>query len=179
MASIIGSVARYAGQGVLYILFALPIGYFSEFPSYTHFDPDKALIKISISHVGTRKGVCHEGKAQAFLPRANPNTQSAQSRRRAFQKCPRERNPVTLEMWIDGKLAYRAEKPPTGLSKDGPSVFYHRVAVAAGPHRIEVRLNDRGPGQKFDYVGKTKVDLAPGRSFVIDFREENRKFLFL
>lgn len=164
------AVARFAGQAVLYGLFAVAIGYFSDSPAYTHFDPGQALIKISLSQVGARKGECRERAIAANVPRT-------QASRRALLECPRERLPVLVEVMVDGALAFRQERPPSGWSKDGPSRFYHRIAVAAGSHRIVARLRDSARDAGFDYVAEATPDLAPAQVFIVDFRAETGGFI--
>ena len=43
---------RYGGQGILYLLFAAFIGYFSTAPAYQHLAPDHALLRLSFRHPG-------------------------------------------------------------------------------------------------------------------------------
>lgn len=161
---------RYLGQAGFYLLTAAALGYFAAAPSYTHFPPDQALIKLSFAHGGERKGECRRRSAEeiAKLP---PNM------RRPLD-CPRERVPLYVELELDGTPRYRAVLPPTGLSGDGPSRVYERFAVAPGPHAILARLRDSGRSEGFDYIGETHVDLAAGRNFVIDFRTEAGGFIF-
>jgi hypothetical protein len=166
-----GQIARFAGQGVLYLLFALLLGSFSTSPAYVHFDPDQALIKLSLSHAGARKGECRERKTSANIPRTETS-------RRALLECPRERFPVWVEVVVDGELRYGEERPPTGLSNDGASRFYHRIPVAAGVHRIVARMRDSGRKQGFDRTAETEVSLVPRQVFVIDFSSETKSFLF-
>jgi hypothetical protein len=39
----------YLGQGAVYLLLALGIGYFSDWPAHTRFPLDVALIKLSFA----------------------------------------------------------------------------------------------------------------------------------
>ena len=151
----------WIGQVLLYGLFALAIGVFSQWPPYRHLGEDQALIKVSFSRVGKPVGDCRTLSA-AELAKLPPNM-------RAPTRCPRERSPVTVELDIDGVPAYRHVAQPSGLSRDGASAVYHRHEVAAGPHRIAVRLKDdpRSPG--FDYMLEEDVELAAAQILVIDF----------
>jgi len=157
-------VAAWAGQAVLYALFALAIGVFSHWPRYHHLAPDQALIKVSFTHAGKPVGDCRP-LTDAELARLPPNM-------RAPIKCPRERSPVTVEVDIGGKLAMRRVAPPSGLSHDGASAVYHRLQVGAGEQRIAVRMNDDARQDGFTHRREATVTLAPAQILVIDFDAE-------
>ncbi|MGZ8716882.1 MAG: hypothetical protein ACXWYO_07200, partial [Gaiellaceae bacterium] len=89
----IGPVA-WVGQALLYGLFALLIGVFSQWPPYRHLAEDQALIKVSFSHHGKPVSDCRPLTA-AELAKLPPNM-------RAPVKCPRERSPVTVEVDLGG-----------------------------------------------------------------------------
>jgi len=151
----------WLGQVVLYGLFALAIGVFSQWPPYHHLDADQALIKLSFTHVGKPVGDCRTLTAEE-LARLPPNM-------RAPTKCPRERSPVTVEVDLGGANVLRREAPPTGLAKDGASAVYERLVVPAGEHRIAVRLSDDVRARDHAYQREATVTLAPGQVLVIDF----------
>lgn len=151
----------WLGQVLLYGLFALLVGVFSQWPPYRHLAADQALIKLSFTHHGQVVSPCRQ-LTPAELAKLPPNM-------RAPMSCPRERAPVVVELDVDGQLAYRHSAAPSGLSKDGASSVYHRVQLAAGEHRIAVRMKDSpGPGG-FDHAREATVTLAPAHILVIDF----------
>jgi len=154
----------WLGQGVLYAVFALLIGVFSRWPPYRHLAADQALIKLSFSHHGQRVSACRQLGAEE-LARLPPNM-------RAPAQCPRERAPVVVELDIDGRRVVHRVAAPSGLSRDGASTVYHRVQVAAGEHKIAVRLKDSPAGNAFDYERAATVQLAPAHVLVIDFDAE-------
>ena len=154
----------WAGQIVLYGLFALAIGVFSHWPSYRHLAPDRALIKLSLVHAGKPVGDCRQQTAEE-LAKLPPNM-------RAPTRCPRERSPVTVELDIDGAAAARIIAPPSGLSRDGASALYRRLPVAAGERLIQVRLRDDNRSQAFAYTAERRLTLAPAQVLVIDFDAE-------
>ncbi len=45
-------IGAWAGQVVLYVLFAAVLGLFSRWPVYHHLPPDTALVKLSMVHAG-------------------------------------------------------------------------------------------------------------------------------
>lgn len=159
----------YVGQGAVYLLLALGIGYFSDRPAYTHFPPDMALIKLSFAH-GANKEECRR-RTDEELARLAANM-------RRPLVCARERLPVTVELLLDGEPLYHAVLPPTGLAGDGPSRTYQRFAVSPGRHELSARLRDSDRSEGFDYERSAVVELAPGQSLAIDFRPEMGGFVF-
>ena len=159
----------YLGQGMIYLLLALGIGYFSDRPAYTHFPPDMALIKLSFAH-GAQKEECRR-RTPEELAKLPPNM-------RRPMACSRERLPVTVELLLDGAPLYQAVLPPTGLAGDGPSRAYQRFPVPPGRHELTTRrgVSDRTVG--FDSERTAVVELAPAESRAIDFRAEMCGFVF-
>lgn len=154
----------WIGQALLYALFALFIGVFSQWPSYQHLAADQSLIKLSFSHTGKPVTECVQQSA-AELAKLPPNM-------RAPVRCPRERSPVLVELEIDGQPVFRHTAAPSGLSKDGASSVYHRLQVPAGEHRVAVRLNDDARQPGFTHSREATVSLAPAQILVIDFDAE-------
>ena len=58
------SPLRYLGQAVLYGLVAILFGYLSANPSYTHFPPDQAMVRLSFTHGADRRGECRQLSAE-------------------------------------------------------------------------------------------------------------------
>jgi hypothetical protein len=160
---------RYLGQGVVYVALALLLGYFANSPSYTHFPPDKALIKLSLVHSADHISECRRLTAEeiAALP---------ENMRRPLD-CPRQRLPVIIELELDGVMIFDGSLAPTGLAGDGPSKVYERFPVDPGRHNLVARLRDSRRTEGFDYEHTADVDLAPGQNLVIDFRAETGGFI--
>jgi hypothetical protein len=150
----------WLGQALLYGLFALVIGIFSQWPRYTPLPAGQAVVKVSFIHHGQRVAECRTLSAEE-LAKLPPNM-------RAPMQCGRERAPVTVELDVDGATVYRQVAAPSGLSRDGASAVYHRLQLAAGEHRIAVRLKDRAAGP-FTYTRDATVRLQPAQVLVIDF----------
>ena len=159
------------GQALFYGLFAVIIGYFSTSPKYRHLPPDHALIKLSFSHHGEPAAECHKRTAEelAKLPR----------NMRAPMECQRERSPVTVQVELDGKLAFKGVAPPSGLSRDGVSTMYQRFEVPAGEHNIAVKMNDNVRIKDFNFAKEEKVSLKPAQILVIDFSAEKGGVIFV
>jgi hypothetical protein len=155
------SPGAVAGQVVLYGLFALAIGVFSQWPTYHHLAPGQALVKVSFTRVGKPVGDCRPLTPEE-LAKLPPNM-------RAPMKCPRERSPVTVQVDIDGVRVLDRVAPPTGLSRDGASSVYERIVVPAGERRIAVALSDDVRAREAAHHREATVRLAPGQVLVIDF----------
>lgn len=155
------AVMKWVGQGVLYLLFAAVIATFSRWPAYQHLAPDKAVVKVSMSHQGKRLGDC-ETIGLDELAKLPANM-------RAPARCPRERSSLIVEVDIDGVLAHRQVAEPSGLSRDGATTIYRRIEVNAGSHRIAVRLKDDTRSVGIDFQRVTNVTLLPAEILVIDF----------
>jgi hypothetical protein len=152
-----------------YAAFAAFIGYFSSAPEYRHLEPGLAVVKLSFSHAGERKHECHS-RTPEELAKLAPNM-------RAALDCPRERSDVRVEVEMDGRVVYRIEVRPSGLSHDLPSTVYRRFEVPAGKHTFRARLADTATGE-YRHHGEASVDLAPGRVLVIDFIASRGGFQF-
>jgi len=156
----VNTALRIALQALFYLPLMALIGYFSQAPKFAHLGKDEALLRLSIAHAAERRHACRERPA-AELARLPPNMRNAQD-------CPRERSPILVELEIDGVIAYRTEVAPAGVQRDGLATLYHRMPVAAGSHRIAVRMRDR-PGGAFNHVKEETLVLAAGDALVIDF----------
>ena len=153
--------AAWLGQVLLYGLFALAIGVFSQWPPYRHLGPDEALVKVSFTRVGKPIGECRTLSAEE-LARLPPNMRQA-------TVCPRERSPVTVEVDLDSRPVLRRSAAPGGVARDGASALYERLVVPAGEHRIAVRLSDDARARQAPYQREATVKLVPGQVLVIDF----------
>jgi hypothetical protein len=151
---------RYAAQALLYAPLMALVGYFSDAPRLRLLEPGEALLRLSFTHATQLRFACRSRTAEE-LAKLPPNM-------RAAQECPRERSPLAVELELDGSLLYRGEAQPAGLRRDGAAAVYRRIPVAAGEHRLALRLRDRAEGP-FAYVRDERVSLAPGEQLVVDF----------
>ncbi len=155
------AAARMLGQALAYAAFAAFVGLFAVRPAWTRLPPDTAELKVSIVHRGQPVGECRE-RTEEELARLPPNM-------RIRVVCPRERSPLELEIYLDGRLLHREIKAPSGLRHDGPAYIYHRFAVPAGEHIVRVRLRDSVRVEGYPYEREERVRLDPGRSLAVDF----------
>lgn len=158
-------------QVTVYAAFVGLIAYFSKSPDYAPVDPQMALIRLSFSHAGARKGECRRLTPEeiAALP----------ANMRKPIDCPRERLPLLVELHLDGELIYRRMLPPSGVAGDGASTAYERFVIAPGYHRITAKLRDTARKEGFDYEGEEQILIEPQQNVVIDFRADAGGFKFM
>ena len=149
--------ARFAVLGLVFMAVAA----LSNRPLHRSLPEDAGVLMLSFSHGADRKAACRKATPEE-LAKLPPNM-------RFPEQCPRERAPLTMRVELDGKSVLDRVVPPTGLSKDGASSIYERLAVPAGNHHLEVSLNDDvRPGAQ-TYTRSADVTLAPGQVLVVDF----------
>ena len=164
------SSLRYAGQALFYALFAAAIGGFASWPAYRQAPENTAQIKLAFNHGGARLEDCHKLTSEelAKLP----------SNKRKPSNCSRERQPILVQLMIDGVPLYEEVLKPSGLSGDGQAQTYKKFVVPAGKHVILARLRDSKRTDGFDYESRFETELAPWQNLAIDFKAEQGGFLF-
>lgn len=159
-----GGPIRWLGQLLLYGLFALIIGVFSQWPPYHPIAADEALIKVSVARLGQPVGECRR-LTEAELAELPPNMRDP-------VRCPRERSPLNMEVHLNDVQVLKRVAEPGGLSRDGAAAIYERLVVPAGEHHIHVRFNDDVRPGATTYEHESSVTLVPGQVLVIDFDAE-------
>ncbi|MFA5522197.1 MAG: hypothetical protein WCY98_09740 [Castellaniella sp.] len=162
---------QWFGQFLLYGLFALTIGVFTQWPAYHPIAADEAVIKVSVARLGEPVGECRR-LSEEELAKLPPNMRDP-------IQCPRERSPLSMAVVLDGKSVLERVAQPGGVSRDGAAAIYERVVVPVGEHRITVRFtNDVRPGARA-YEHESTVSLTPGQVLVIDFDPERGGIVLL
>ncbi len=158
------TLLQFAGQAATFAMFALVIGYLSTSPAYVAHPPEKAQLKLSLTHAGKHVQECKKRTREELAKLA--------ANMRAPMDCSRERWPVIVNLALNGKRIYTGVASPTGLSKDGHSSFYQEFPVAIGTHNITVGVWDTrreaGTGD-YDFVLDKEIDLKPREILVIGF----------
>lgn len=147
------------GGAILSLAMFLGVAALSARPEWQSLPPDTGLIRLSFTHSGARNCRDRTEEEMAALPR----------NMRSRQLCERRRAPVRIEMDVDGRNALSAELHPSGLAGSGPSRVYDRVALPAGEHRIDLRMNDDPSVAGFPYTATFDIALGAAQSVAIDF----------
>ena len=155
---------RYLGQAVLYALFFLPLAYFSHAPAYRNMEEGIAVLKVAVRHAGEIIGECTTVAGGGSGMRPSSMTQSVEI-------CPRERSPLRLELAVDGEILYSAKVAPSGLHNDGISSMYEWFEIPAGPHHLQIRMNDDVNVEGFNWQFEQDINLEPAQVMVASFKE--------
>ena len=160
--------AAMVGQIILYGAFAAFIGYFSTNPTYKQIPDDVALVKLSMSHLGSRE--CRKRTAEE-LAKLPPNM-------RAPLDCPRGRSDTRIVLELDDKPLYEVIMKPTGLSRDGVGTVYKRFELKSGSYKLAVKMNDNLVNPGFNFVKEAQITLKPAEILVIDFNPDRGGLFF-
>ena len=158
-----------AGRFAVLALVASGAAALSNGPTHRSLPDGVGVLTLSFGHGADRKAACRPATAEelAALP---PNM-------RRKEICPRERPPIRVELDIDGRAAFQADVPPSGIAGDGPSRVHRSFTLPAGAHTVSVRMRDR-PGDGFTWEASRTVEIAAADHRVIDFRPEAGGFVF-
>jgi len=157
------TVRQYIAQVMLYGLFFAPLVYFTHAPSHEHLAENMAILKVAVRHAGKIIGECTALSTEAYANLADNMKRP--------EICPRERSPLQLKLVVDGKTLYHATIPASGLHNDGVSSMYQQFAVPAGPHQLQIYMNDDVALEGYPWVLKRDVDLAPAQVMVANFKQ--------
>ncbi|HUV21189.1 MAG TPA: hypothetical protein VMZ32_05330 [Gammaproteobacteria bacterium] len=160
---------RFLLQACNYGLFMGLLWYFSSSPSVRLIGADEAKLTIAFAHAGQLREPCRM-LSQQELNKLAPNM-------RKIDDCPRERSPVAIEAELDGAMIYAASLPPPGLFGDGGVDVFYSAKIAAGEHRLELKMNDsvriEGFNHRFDQV----VTIEPAQILLIGFDSKQGGFV--
>ena len=161
---------RIVGQFALVAGLFAAVAALSDWPLYRATPAGSAVVVLTFVHGADRRAQCRRLTPEeiAKLP----------LNMRRVEDCPRRRQPVYVELDVDGRNLYRASLPPTGIAGDGPSRVYRRFVLPAGAHDIAARMRDTPRGEGFDHSRAESVRLAADQMFVVDFRSESGEFVF-
>jgi hypothetical protein len=162
--------ARIAGQALAFLLFALMIGGFSQWPPLRPAAEGEALLRLAMAVPGKVKGECRRFTEQE-LAKLAPNM------RRPLD-CPRERLPVRIRLELDGSLLREAVIQPSGVARDGAATAYWKLTLPAGRHELRALVSDDAgdPARALERVAT--LDLKPGAVLTVDFDRERGGILF-
>lgn len=152
---------RYLLQAINYAIFMALIWYFASAPSIRLLAGDEAVVTMAFSHAGDLREPCRKISAEemAKLP---PNM-------RKPQECPRERSPITIEMFVDGQMLYNDSLPPPGLFEDGGVDIYFSGKIPAGQHHFEIKMDDSVREAGFNHRLEQDISIRPAQILLFDF----------
>ncbi|TNG00191.1 MAG: hypothetical protein EP297_04145 [Gammaproteobacteria bacterium] len=154
-------ILRYGLQVINYTIFMSIVWYFSIKPPYHQLQEDQGVVTLAFAHAAQIREPCRKltPEEMAKLP---PNM-------RLSMDCPRERSPVTVELYLDDELVTREVIEAPGFHKDQGIDLFQRFKVTAGEHQLRVWMNDdvniEGPTYQHEQV----ITLKPEQQVLIDF----------
>ncbi len=161
---------RLAGQFVVIAMLFGGVASLAGWPVYRQTPPDTGIVVLTFVHGADRRAQCRR-RTPEELARLPLNM-------RRVEDCPRGRQPVHVELDVDGRNLYRASLPPAGIAGDGPSRVYQRFVLPVGPHDIAVKMRDTPRTEGFDHARAERIELAADQMLVVDFRAESGEFVF-
>lgn len=169
------SISGMVKAAVLLIVVAAPVYFLSDM-SYSYYPADDGVLKIAFKHTGARVSDCEEAdliKKEGDRYRQQlKDTRQVRMNIEKLAKCPRERHPVMIELFIDGKLVLDKSYAPTGLKKDMASYIYGEFPVTAGEHNFRMLLYDTGAKGAPAYALEATSVVKPREVKVIWFSDK-------
>lgn len=169
------SIAGMVKVAVLFIAVAAPVYFLSDL-SYSYYPTDDGVLKIAFKHTGARVSDCEEAdlikKEGERYRQQLKDTKQVKMNIEKLAKCPRERHPVVVELFIDGKLALDKSYAPTGLKNDMASYIYDEFPVTAGEHSFRMNLYDTGSKGAAAYTLDSTALVKPREVKVIWFSDK-------
>ena len=156
-------------QASVYGLFILAVGGFSNAPKYHRLKQDEAEIRLAFSHFGQPIRECRR-RSQTELAELPPNM-------RTPMDCPRQRLPIQVTFDLDAQQVFQASIPASGIWGDGEATVYERFVVAAGPHRLQIKMRDSIRREGFDHQLDEQVFINALQNVVIGFDPGRKQFV--
>ncbi|MCK4743824.1 MAG: hypothetical protein KAT25_08395 [Sulfuriflexus sp.] len=154
-------VLRYGLQAFNYALFMAVVWYFSTSPTYHQLEDDQAVITLSFTHATKLSEECRRLTQEELL--------KLPLNMRAPMDCPRERSPLTFELYLDDKILTSSVVEPLGFHRDQGVNLFQRMVVKAGEYSLRIWLNDDINVDKPTYQYEQKITLKPEQQLLIDF----------
>ena len=130
---------------------------------------NQALVRLTFSHFGKLVKECRR-RSQAELNKLAPNM-------RQPMDCPRQRLPIQVEFFLDADPIFQTTVAPSGLWGDGEATVYEQFPVAAGSHRLLIRMRDSSRSEGFDYQLDEQVSIKAMQNLVIGFDSARKQFV--
>jgi hypothetical protein len=165
------------GRLVFFIPAAL-VYFLSTSPTYTFSDENDSSFVIGLKHLTDRVHVCNEEEVRLFLEN-EAKKGVAHSRKRAKSCGSRNRKPLKLKVWLDGKEIVNKVYKPSGLFGDGNTFIFEKFEVHAGEHNIKAAMRDSKEDKedRYDYSFERNVNFNPKRVVVLDFDSLTKLFI--
>ena len=94
------------------------------------------------------------------------------------QSSTRERFPVEVELFLDGKSLQKKKYQPAGRQKDATSVIYDAFEISPGKHHVKVIMTDSKKEGTKPYTFEDTVEFGSREVKVVTFDQIKDKLLW-
>lgn len=155
---------------LVFFIPAVLVYFLSTSPTYTFSDENDSSLIIGLKHITDKVHICTEEEVRLFLEN-EAKKERTHLRKRAKACGSRNREPLKLIVWLDGKEIVNKVYQPSGLFNDGHAFVYEKFEIHAGEHHIKAVMRDskKDKEDRYDYSFERKVNFTPKRVIVLDF----------
>ncbi|MBT4159893.1 MAG: hypothetical protein HOC70_12620 [Gammaproteobacteria bacterium] len=155
-------------QVIVIGLMMVALGYLSDRPTYRIMEPSQTELRLIIRHSGVLIGAC-EVKTPDELKSLAPNMRQPMT-------CPREKSPLSFELWVDGEILHQSVVKPSGIHDDGVLALYRSFRLAAGKKEIELKVKDQAELAEFNLRLKQTLDLSRDSVVLVELTDKGIQF---
>ena len=164
---------RIIPSAILIIIPALFIIKLSALP-YAFYEKDDALLQIAFQHAGDRLSDFDEG---AYLRKQGEAYRKSLKEKKGAKmdldikanNYSRERYPVEITVFIDGKEMHKKIFLPSGAKRDADCIVFDTIKLSPGMHGIKIVMRDSMKEEKAPYGFEDTVEFKPADVKVITF----------
>lgn len=166
---------------IILLLPALFVMKYTAVP-YPFYAEDVAVFKIAFQHTGQRVKEYDEiGSLREMAKKYREELKKHKQVKmnlKSKQSTTRERFPVEIELFIDGKSLSKKEYQPAGRQKDAVSVIYDVIELSPGKHSIKILMKDSKKEGTKAYVFEDTVEFGSREVKVVTFNKIKDKLLW-
>ena len=166
---------------IILLLPALFVMKYTAVP-YPFYAEDVAVFKIAFQHTGKRVKEYDEigslkKMAREYRKKLKKNKE-VRMNLKSKQSTTRERFPVEIELFIDGKSLSKKEYQPAGRLKDAVSVIYDVIELSPGKHSIKIIMKDSKKEGTRAYIFEDTVEFGSREVKVLTFDKIKDRLLW-
>ena len=167
-----------------FIILLLPALFVMKYTAvpYPFYSEDVAVLKVAFQHTGQR--VIEYDEIKALKERAKQYRKELKDDRqirmslKSRQGATRERDPVSMELVVDGKKLLDKDYQAMGRQRDMASVVYDAFELKPGTHHIRAVMRDSKKEGAKSYVFEDTVEFKSRDVKVITFNHLKGELLW-
>ena len=151
---------------------------FSTSPAFTYHSDDEARLIVSFKKMTDRLTHCTEAERQARIEEAK--TRRKHMRRQSNTCGSREKIPLDVEVFLDGKAVFSKRHYPVGFHGDGFIYVYKRFDIPKGKTHLKTLVTEyREDGSGASISFEEDVDFSSREVKVLGIHPEKGNMFFL